>query len=181
MNDGKELLVKRGVKAVFVFAAIIIFMLTLSVTRSLHSYEKGIEALNSGNLLAAVTYFERSALYYAPANSYPLRSMEELAKIQNGGSPFSRQAGKAIERTRQQLYPAVLSLEAHYKQASLPGGVSLPRRIAIHLFFFLWIACAIFFFFKGFRPNGEIAKKQAVAGFSAFAVSLLSWLYLLAV
>ena len=182
--------IKYIVYAVLFTIAFITFWKTIN-QRSADYYQMGENAIKEGKTLAAIAYFERSALYYTPGSKYPELSISKLTEISNakGEYLFGILASHAIMRIHKQVYPGSIITPAGETEKSgvegeiddnLPGGLSIPHRFAIHASFMLWIGGAFWIFRKGFQSNGDLNVKEAVNGLFTFLISLFVWLFLLA-
>ena len=174
----------RQIIYVILFAlTFIIFWKTLN-HRSAEYYHLGENALEEGKTLQAIAFFERSALYYTPNNPYTEESAKRLAEIAkaNGENLFGNLSHHAIKRIEKQIYPSSITQPAEKGDIKndLPGGLTIPHRLAIHASFVLWIAGIFWIFRKGFTSTGEINVKEATNGLFTFLISLFVWLFLLA-
>jgi len=149
--------------------------------RSADLTNKGDVALAGRHGTIAITYFEHSALLSAPFNIYSARALDKIKSVveKTGDNYLKRQAENSLARIKSQLYPA--NLISFNNEEDAPGGIPLARRIAIHLFFFGWMAGSVYLFFKGFTIEGIIVFPELIKGGTLFCSSLLIWLFLLSV
>lgn len=164
-------------------AVLILLIIWAVVTsRSLDAYTKGLDAQANGKMLAAITLFERSALWYAPLNPFAQRSLDKLEGIERqlkrGRPHFSRQAGNAVDRVVGQIDPwNRLGVKA---ARQVKSNLQLPYRLLIQVAFIGWLAASVAFCFAGFGEDGTLRGKRAAGYLSGSFLLLGVWLYLLA-
>ncbi|MFQ5561226.1 MAG: hypothetical protein ACE5FU_11675, partial [Nitrospinota bacterium] len=173
----------RVTKPFFVAATLFLMVLLVSFFRSRSLHQEGEAAFTKGDFLTAVTSFERSALYYTPANPFYRRSIHGLSKIKDKvelqETLYPVQAENAITRVVSQTSPFG---KINKKGAPfVPTGFFKNKTVFLltHASFLGWISCSILALFKGFDENGSLRPVRAVSALSLALLCLGVWLFLI--